>query len=47
MTLFLFPLPFSCLLWFDIDHTLTVRGRLQEQDFDENIAGCTMENLNI
>lgn len=47
MTLFLFPLPFLCLLWFDIDHTLTVRGRLQDQDLDENIAGHTTENLNI
>lgn len=45
MTLFLFPLPFLCLLSFDIGHTLAVGGQLQDQDLDENIIVHSMENL--
>lgn len=45
MTLFLIPLPFLCLLSFDIGHTLAVRGQLQDQDLDENIIAHSMEDL--
>lgn len=45
MTLFLFPLPFLCLLSFDIGCTLAAGGQLQDQDLDENIIAHSMENL--